>query len=848
MRTVNVALIATVGVAVICLIFLSVSANGDTIVVNQGGTGDYTTIQEAANNAVNGDTIEVHAGTYVENVRLYSEVILKSDGGTVTIDGRNDAGIHIYGNNTVVTGMSVVNASNAIYAHNNSFTIQNVTIDSCTAYDGSDPGITLFHVNNSRISGCRAYNNTNDGIMLDHCSNSIVIGCELSENGRSGIYVWNSEHNAILDCEVLNDGTGILISTGNGGNIIANCTISKNTYYGIDINTSVGNTVEHSSVNQNLMTGINLYGGADSTVIDGCSVWGNGHGGIDVYSEENTVSECFILGNGMNGVLFSDGHNNTLKHTDSIQNDIHGIYLWEANGNQIINSRSHGNSADGLNVLDSNNNTVTNTTFSENSEYGISISINSLNNKLFHNSLELNDQNAKDNGTNIWDNGSPSGGNTWSDYDEEGEGAVDMDKDGFADDPYIIPGSGNQDQYPFVSFKDTIPPVAEAGEDQMIQQFIRLTLNGSGSTDNIGITTYSWSFNDSGSVILSGVKPTYVFNYIGSYLVNLTVFDAEGNNHTDSMWVYVTESSTDFQDPMADAGSDQIVLFRDPTGFNGGGSTDNKGVISYTWTFDDGGLRILNGKAVEYTFKRLGTFIVTLMVQDIAGNFDIDTVNITVVAHPNTGNLTGQTKDTEGDIISDADVILTGTDNVYTTTVGPSGRYTFFSIPNGTYSIFAENVYREGKGGIFIETGQTHTLDLVLERKDSKYDEGNDDPPFVFIIILMLIIFLFLMITKNMLKKDTEFKESEEKSSDVKRNKKPWEEEMEEEKERENTGINENGDTETKKGDVEKLITSVEDGRGVTEQGLEGSMDEIHEDPPPSPESDDDLNRSSPPE
>ena len=63
---------------------------------------------------IDGDTIDVKEGTYVENVRINKELTLRSfGGGTVTIEANGDPGIHIYGNNTVVSGISVRNASNA---------------------------------------------------------------------------------------------------------------------------------------------------------------------------------------------------------------------------------------------------------------------------------------------------------------------------------------------------------------------------------------------------------------------------------------------------------------------------------------------------------------------------------------------------------------------------------------------------------------------------------------------------------------------------------------------------------------------------------------------------------------
>ena len=54
-------------------------------------------------------------------------------------------------------------------------------------------------------------------------------------------------------------------------------------------------------------------------------------------------------------------------------------------------------------------------------------------------------------------------------------------------------------------------------------------LDGSGSTDNVGITSWTWTFEYGGTVrTLGGETVTFDFEEVGNYRVTLTVTDAMG--------------------------------------------------------------------------------------------------------------------------------------------------------------------------------------------------------------------------------------------------------------------------------------------------------------------------------
>ena len=241
-----------------------------------------------------------------------------------------------------------------------------------------------------------------------------------------------------------------------------------------------------------------------------------------------------------------------------------------------------------------------------------------------------------------------------------------------------------------ITVLDETPPVANAGPDQTVDQGTEVTFDGSGSTDNVGVTGYAWTFDDVTPQTLSGANPKYTFANPGVFVVTLNVTDAAGNWATDT----VTITVHDVTKPLANAGSDQTVNEDALVTFDGSGSSDNVGIVSYTWKFTDGTAKTLTGVNPTYTFNTPGVFTVTLNVTDAAGNWATDTVVITVrdVTKPGADAGSDQTADV-GAVVSfdgggstdnvgivtyswDFDDGTTGTGKTVTHSYSDSGIYT----------------------------------------------------------------------------------------------------------------------------------------------------------------------------
>jgi hypothetical protein len=93
----------------------------------------------------------------------------------------------------------------------------------------------------------------------------------------------------------------------------------------------------------------------------------------------------------------------------------------------------------------------------------------------------------------------------------------------------------------YVTFSDNIVPTASASVNQSsVNQNVAVLFNGSGSSDNIGVTSYIWNFTDGATN--NTAEPLHGFTNPGVYNVNLTVSDSAGNKAYSYVSVTVRDS------------------------------------------------------------------------------------------------------------------------------------------------------------------------------------------------------------------------------------------------------------------------------------------------------------------
>jgi parallel beta-helix repeat protein len=247
-------------------------------------------------------------------------------------------------------------------------------------------------------------------------------------------------------------------------------------------NVSIGNLTVRDSGSSIEDSGIWLSG-VENCSINGNVVTENGNDGIMVYqSVGNAVIGNMVAEAGQSGIILYGSNNNTISENDvqnasrygiALQSSLYcqvtgnivtdsyeGIVLLSSNRNSVSCNTVKNSTTDGIRLDDpSDYNNFTENTVANNGEYGFWMWYSS--NNLFYHNLCNNTNNVLVlsapeqgyNSTNAWDNGYPSGGNYWSDYNGQdlysGPYQNETGSDGIGDTPYII-DKYNIDRYPLM--------------------------------------------------------------------------------------------------------------------------------------------------------------------------------------------------------------------------------------------------------------------------------------------------------------------------------------------------------------------------------------------------------------
>jgi len=323
---------------VLALAFLLFAAvdevEGKTLTVDDEGSAEYTKIQDAVDDAEDGDTVYIYNGEYDESVDFSNKYI--------TFEGESREGVVV----------NYTNGYKTFYANFNeeSFADQ-IKFFNLTIHCFDDTGLYMNFWQ----------------FPLSHWS-LLIDNCTVSDTANDGISI--EFENNLYDCDFLIDNCAVFSCYGDGIYIyvdeaevplrIEDCEIFDNGYRGIYVNGDSLDTLELSTsrIHHNNLKGgssaIDLALEIEDVFIENCEIYENVMHGIEGSDRQSiTLLNSWILANGRYGTVFHDVDDVNLSN-NVISNNTGGIDLWIGDGGEseptikMYNNNFSGNEDAGL--------------------------------------------------------------------------------------------------------------------------------------------------------------------------------------------------------------------------------------------------------------------------------------------------------------------------------------------------------------------------------------------------------------------------------------------------------------------------------------------------------------------
>lgn len=295
------------------------STRGNWLYVGGTGPRNFTKIQDAINDASEGDTVFVYAysSPYYENVIVNKSInMIGEDKNTTAINGKRiDDSIWIKASFVNVSGFSILNSSTEdMHA--------GITVIEKKSWEPDDPP----WLTNIRISDCIIKSNR-CGIRFYSSHFGTISSCIINDNPSCSIYIISSSYIIVNDCEINHNG-----DVYPGGIVIARD-------YTLWISDNV--TVLNCSISNNNGDGLRLLDGACNIEISHNKIFQNTNYGIFVSQSNAKIFNNNIYNNGVGGLLdggivLQDCINSiTIQNNNIETNNQYGLYLLRSSVNSV---------------------------------------------------------------------------------------------------------------------------------------------------------------------------------------------------------------------------------------------------------------------------------------------------------------------------------------------------------------------------------------------------------------------------------------------------------------------------------------------------------------------------------
>ena len=291
-------------------------SNGNTLYVGGTGEGNYTMIQEAIDNASDGDTVYVYdeSSPYHENVMISKSINLVGENRNTTIVDGN------YSKNVVNISVDRV-------------TIKELTIQNSGDEYFTDAGITIY--SNFNTIKDNIISNNENGIYLLGSEFNTIYNNIITLNNEEGIFLWSYNNTISKNNISLNRNYGIRILDCKN-NIIMNNIINRNGYWGdwiwsgggLNVGNSSNNTIFGNEISKNCLFGITLLHYSNYNIIKGNKITNhNSLGGIVIqFNSDNNSIEGNAISKNLGGISIADSNKNNILKNNFFNNKPNALF------------------------------------------------------------------------------------------------------------------------------------------------------------------------------------------------------------------------------------------------------------------------------------------------------------------------------------------------------------------------------------------------------------------------------------------------------------------------------------------------------------------------------------------
>ncbi|KAF5428716.1 PKD repeat-containing protein [Candidatus Methanomarinus sp.] len=412
-----------------------------------------------------------------------------------------------------------------------------------------------------------------DGVYLWRVSNANIYNNTVTPRTNTGIRATESNHisiyNNTISPGIATGGSGILIQKARANPVMDDIEIYNNIINGsnlcgihlIGYNAYTKDQAKDVHIHRNIITGVGRSAGSMWNVA-GIAIQGFHNTTI----ENNVIDGCYMDGIATNFYITGAPESGyvTIVRNNIVTNTHERLYDATGTGNGIANHLSDTHSF----VLENNDvwNNV-NENYYKTAAGLDDVQVNPLFADISNHDYHLKSAAGR------WS------GNSWI-SDDVTSPLIDAGhpKSDYSNEPAPIVGRINIGRYgntAEASKSVSDQPITSAGIDQTVTTGDTVTLDGSASTDDVGITSYVWDFDDSNGLQqdATGAAVQHTYNMAGTYTATLTVTDGDGNADFDTVAITVNERfitpkpnetiSSTYDNRLREASPDLVLYYND---------------------------------------------------------------------------------------------------------------------------------------------------------------------------------------------------------------------------------------------------------------------------------------------